>query len=237
MKTPTAQLADYILPGDARGVYDLWRGLAVRLGLGEHFPWETNEDLLDYRVAPLGLTFAEFAEQYPYHMGELALRKYETTGFATPSGKVELASSILEGLGFDSLSSWRDAPPADPDWPLELFTGVREDPYFQTGHRFVPALRARAPEARMFLHADDAAAAGLREGDTAGAETAQGSVTMAVEVRDDMPKGLVRIPHGWWTPEAAEGDGNLSGAWTLADAQLCRDDPEQGIPCRVRRMG
>lgn len=105
MKTPTAQLADYILPGDAwteraalsdgfgwtaiyrpsqkaveppgetRGVYDLWRGLAMRLGLAEHFPWETNEDLLDFRVAPLGLTFAEFAEQHPYHMGKLGFRK------------------------------------------------------------------------------------------------------------------------------------------------------------------
>ena len=63
--------------------------------------------MLDHRVAKLGMTFAEFAERHPYHMREPGFRKYERTGFATPSGKVELVSSVLEGLGFDPLPYWR----------------------------------------------------------------------------------------------------------------------------------
>ncbi len=65
-------------------------------------------------------------------------------------------------------------------------------------------------------------------------------------VREDMPEGVVRVPHGWWLPERAESEGTLSGAWDLADAQICPDDPvhldcEQGVPhlkgiaCRVQR--
>ena len=68
---------------------------------------------------------------------------------------------------------------------------------------------------------------------------------MRVAVREDMPEGLVRVPHGWWLPEVPEGDGGLSGAWDHADAQRCADDPDfldreqgiphlKGIPCAVR---
>ena len=228
LKTPTAQLADFVLPGDAwteraclsdgfgwtaihrpsqqavapagesRPVYDFWRGLAVRFGFGNRFPWETVEDMLDYRVAKLGLTFAEFAERHPYHMREPRFRKYEETGFATPSGKVELESSVLEALGFDSLPYWREEPAADPDYPLRLFTGLRDDPFFQTGHRHIEALRRRCPEPRMFITAADAAGAGLEEGGWAEVETRQGACRMRVTVREDMPEGLVRVPHGWW---------------------------------------
>ena len=274
VKTPTAQLADYILPGDAwterpaladgfgwtsiyrpsqkavdppgeaRGVFSFWKGLADRLGLGDHFPWETEMELLDDRVAGLGMTFEAFAEQHPYHFERLTFRKYETTGFATPSGKVELASSTLADLGFDALPYWRAEPRDDADWPLRLFTGVREDPYFQTGHRHIPALRAKAPEPLMYVSACDAAELGLEDGALAVAETKAGKASMAVAIREDMPAGLIRIPHGWWLPEREEGDGSLSGAWDHSDAQLCPDDPDfldaeqgiphlKGIPCRV----
>ncbi|SFI94427.1 molybdopterin-containing oxidoreductase family protein [Albimonas pacifica] len=275
-RTPTAQLCDFILPGDAwpernalsdsfgwtaiqrpsqkaveppgecRGVFDFWRDLAHRMGFAEHFPWATVEEMLDWRLEPLGLDFESFAEAHPVHVGELGYRKYERTGFATPSGKVELSSALLESWGFDPLPNWREGPAPDPDYPLQMFTGVREDEYFQTGHRHIAPLRARKPEPRMFLAPADAQALDLAEGDPALIETRHGACRMAVAIRADMPAGLVRVPHGWWRPEQAEGDGSLSGAWDWADAQLCPDDeahldPEQGVPhfkgvaCRVRR--
>ena len=51
-----------------------------------------------------------------------------------------------------------------------------------------------------------------------------------------MPRGLVRVPHGWWTPETVGDHDGLSGAWRFADAQLSDDqdpaliDLEQGVP-------
>lgn len=110
-RTPTAQLADYILPGDAwlernclsdafgwtafyrssqkvveplgecRGVYHFWRELAIRMGLGEQFPWATNEDVLDHRLQRMGMTFETFAEKHSYHLHKPRYRKYEQTGF------------------------------------------------------------------------------------------------------------------------------------------------------------
>ena len=154
-------------------------------------------------------------------------------------------SSVLDELDFDALPYWREEPEADPEYPLRLFTGLRDDPFFQTGHRHIEALRRRCPEPRMFIAAADAAGAGLEDGGWAEVSTRQGGCRLRVMVREDMPDGLVRVPHGWWLPEVPEGDGGLSGAWDHADAQLCADDPEfldaeqgiphlKGVPCTVR---
>lgn len=130
-KTPTAQLADYILPGyswlerphlldgygvlpfaevsekameppgECRDVYQFWRGLAHWMRFADHYPWPNVESLLDYRLEKTGMTFEQFAEKYRVYVPTPSFRKYEKTGFATPSGKVELASSVLEGRDSD----------------------------------------------------------------------------------------------------------------------------------------
>ncbi len=276
MLTPTAQLADYVLPGDSwlerphlhdawgwtsiirvseramqppgecRGVYDFWRALAVRMGLAEHFPWQTIEEVYDHRLRKTGLSFEAFQSTYAAHIPKVSYRKYEQTGFATPSGKVELASSVLAGLGFDPLPYYREDPPPDPAFPLSLFMGVREDEYFQTGQRHIPELRKRRPEPEVFIHADDAAAQALAQGEWVVVETAASKMKGKLAIRDDMPRNLIRVPHGWWKPETARGKQFLSGAWDYADAQITRDDDDfldreqgiphlKGIPCRIRK--
>jgi hypothetical protein len=55
-----------------------------------------------------------------------------------------------------------------------------------------------------------------------------------LEIRQQMPDGLVLVPHGWWKLESAKGAANLSGARAFPDAQLSDDgNPnlmEQGVP-------
>ena len=66
-------------------------------------------------------------------------------------------------------------------------------------------------------------------------------------IRDDMPQGLVRVPHGWWKPETAQGAATLSSAWELSDGNITCDDEDyldreqgipnlKGLPCRVSRV-
>jgi len=276
-KTPTAQLADYILPGDSwlerpqiwtgfgwagvlgtsektmeppgecRSVYDFWRDLAWRMGYQDAFPWKTLEDMLDYRIKATGKTFNEFAAEFEYKLPDFETRKYLRTGFATPSGKVELYSSVLESLGLDPLPYFREEPDAGPAFTSRLFTGVRENEYFQTGGRHIPELRRRNPEPHIFVNANEAAKWNIREGEWVEVETKIGKVTMKTSVREDMPDHLIRVPHGWWKPEMEQGLGKLSGAWQHADAQMCPDDDDfldreqglphlRGIPCKVNKI-
>ena len=262
--TPTAMLADYVLPGDvfsernhvadswswgtrltlseqvvekpeeASSTFQFWTDLAHRMGLGEHFPWKTLDDMLDYRLSRSNRSFAEFAAQTSMESPPAEYKKYLTRGFATPSGKVELFSSILEELDFDPLPYYREGPATSPEYPYAVFTGVREDAFFQTGQRNIEVLRKRSPLPRLFLHPEDAAREEIQDGDWARLETRYGQVTAQVSVQDSMKQGHVRVPHGWWYPEL-RGKEALSGAFLSSDAVLCSDEPEfldyeQGVP-------
>ena len=258
MLTPTAQLADYVLPGDAwlerpgmmagisdqamdrpgecRSIVYFWRELAARMGLAEHFPWPTEEALLDYRLEPGNTTWAEVVAEGSLPKAEVQERKYEQTGFATPSGKVELASSILEGFGFDALPYYREVGGGGDEFPLSMFIGLPDDEYYRTGHRHIPELRKRAHDPAFFVSEQDMQALELTDGDWARVSTSTGSMAGRAFVRTGMPAGLIRVPHGWWKPESQTGLEHLSGMWSFADAQITPDeepgliDLEQGIP-------
>jgi anaerobic selenocysteine-containing dehydrogenase len=262
--TPTAMLADFVLPGDVfternhvadtwgwgnrltlsqqvvdpggevRSTFAFWRDLAHAMGHGERFPWATLEDLLDHRLAPSGRTFAEFEAETIMDGPPPSFRKYRRRGFATPSGKVELSSSVLGDLGFDPLPYFRQGPAVSDDYPYRVFTGVREDPFFQTGQRNIGTLRRRSPSPKIFVHPDDAARDGLVEGEWVRLETATGSVAAKVAIKESMLPGHLRVPHGWWYPEL-RGSADLAGAFVSSDAVLCADDDEhldleQGTP-------
>ena len=275
--TPTAMLADYVLPGDVfternhvadtwswstrlslsqkvadpptegSSTYQFWHDLAHRMGYGEHFPWDTLEEVLDHRLSPSGMSFEEFAKVAHMHAQVPEYRSYEKTGFGTPSGKVELYSSILEELGFDPLPYYREAPQPSADYPYRVFTGVREDSFFQTGQRQIKVLRKRTPVPRFFIHPEDAKRDGISDGDWAVLETETGQVQALVSVQESMKPGHLRVPHGWWYPEMREEGSELSGAFVSSDAVLCPDDPEdldyeqgiphfKGFPGRLRRI-
>ena len=262
--TPTAMLADYVLPGDvfsernhiadswswtnrlslsqkaveppegATSTFQFWRELALRFGFGNHFPWNTLEEMLDYRLSRSGRTFAEFEAKGFMEAPAPKYRKYRKTGFATPSGKVELSSSVLEEMGFDPLPYYREAPMPDEEFPYAVFSGVREDPFFQTGQRNIEELRKRCPLPGIFVHPDDAKRDNLEDGDWVKLETAYGEVTAQLSVQESMKQGHLRVPHGWWYPEL-RGKVELGGAFLSSDAVLCSDDDEfldreQGIP-------
>ena len=275
--TPSAQLADYVLPadswlerpflldhfgaasliriseksmeppGECRSTFEFWKGLAGALDRQEIVPWDTLEDFYDYRLEKLGVSWEEFAATADVYFAPPEFLKYRKTGFATPTGKVELRSSSLEELGFDPLPYFREDPPVDPDYPLKLFTGVREDGFFQTGHRHIEEMRKRHPEPLAFVSPGTARQLMIKEGEWIEVENELAKISMKVAIKDAMPDGLVRIPHGWWKPEMKQGAGHLSGALEYADAQLCRDDEDfldqeqgiphlKGVPCRINKV-
>jgi anaerobic selenocysteine-containing dehydrogenase len=145
--TPTAQMADILLPasswlendevadihmgwcvlirqkvaeiGECRDDKQILFDLAHRLGLDEDFPWKDVREYCDWTLAGAGLTFEEFKE-LGILTGKMRYRKYEQDGFATPSGKVELRCSTLESMGYDPLPYYRE-PPESPYSTPDLF--------------------------------------------------------------------------------------------------------------------
>ena len=137
--TPTAMLSDYILPAasalerptitstygcsdsliasqraiqpmfERRTDYEFWRGLGLRMGQEEMWPWENLEEAFYYRIYPLGYdvsSYDEFVEHYRFHFPEREYYKYGRVGFATPSRRIELVSSTLQELGYPAMPTY-----------------------------------------------------------------------------------------------------------------------------------
>lgn len=149
--TPSAQLADYVLPAadflerpdisahwgignffvvgqqaaqtlhERRNDYELWAGLGRRLLDPADWP-ETLEAMLDRFLAPSGRTFEEWATaEKNHHFTRPRWRKYEEQGFATASGKVELVPSMFARFGVDPSPTYTGPPYAAPDAAEEDF--------------------------------------------------------------------------------------------------------------------
>ena len=138
--TPTAQLADLVLPaatwleqddvvflhkiwcvlarkklaqiGESRDDRDVIFEIAHRLGLHKAFPWKDSAEYLDWVLRDTGLRFKEFCER-DILLGEMRYRKYEAEGFQTPTGKFEISSSVMEAMGLSSMPLFRE-PPLSP---------------------------------------------------------------------------------------------------------------------------
>jgi len=261
--TPSAQLADYVLPAttylerpwlwtysgvvgseralpktvpgayDRRDDYDVWRGLGLELGQQLDWPWPTLEDLYDYRLRPIGLTFEAFMNRGGFLSSPKEYRRYEKTGFATEKGKIELSSKVLEALGYDPLPRYVE-PPESPysrpdlarEYPLILITGGRHLPFYHSEHRQVPSMRKMHPDPLMQIHPDTAARLGIRDGDWVWIESPRGRVQQKCTFFDGIDPRVVHAQHGWWFPEEDGAEPSLHGVWKSNCNVLTDDDPE-----------
>ena len=185
--------------GEARADIDIVFDLAVRLGLGEHFWHGDVEAALDYRLAPSGLSLEKLRAnprgiRVPL---ETAYQKYHDTGFATPSGKIEIFSTMLPAVGEPPLPEFR-APLAKADgFPLTLTT-VKTPLYCHSQHRNLARLRRLEPDPVAELNRETAASRGIRQGDWLVITTPHGRVRARARLNTTLADGIVAAQHGWW---------------------------------------
>ena len=138
--TPTARLADYILPASTflereelhfyptqqrvnitrrvakvaglRNEYQMWHDLAHRLGFGEDlFPWRDDTEVNQWLLEPTGLT-VEKLRSHPegYVYKPVEYQKHLRGRLPTASGKLEFTSAYLQRLGLPEIPEYR--PPS-----------------------------------------------------------------------------------------------------------------------------
>jgi anaerobic selenocysteine-containing dehydrogenase len=257
--TPTAELADYVLPAastlersdiattgprvlacpkameplyERRNDYGFWRELGLRLDQKEYWPWKTAEEMCDYRLKPLGVTFEQLVEKYEVFAPHED-KKYEKYGFGTPSGKVELYSSIFEELGYEPLPNYIEpyetpisAPNIAKDYPLILNTGGRFLPMYHSELRQIRSAREMIPDPTIDIHPETAEELSIANGDWVWVETQRGKIKQKARLTREVHGRMVHIQHGWWFPETPGEDPRLHGLWESNANVLCTDDPE-----------
>ena len=240
--------------GEARSDFDITIGLIERLeamGALDHdfFPWWTKRAFNRYLLGE-EIDFERLMET-GYATFAFATGNFAETGFRTPTGKVELYSETLKGLGLDPLPAY--APPRaerEPDavraaYPLILLSGAREKTYHHSRYRDQAWARKVSPFPNIQLHPDTAAANGVAAGDWVKVETpgGGGACKLRVAVTADTPAGVARTGMGWWLPEAAAPE---RGALDVnINAALSYDGPwdpvtgsadTRGLPCRIAKL-
>jgi anaerobic selenocysteine-containing dehydrogenase len=201
-------------PGDCKSDTQILIELSQKLGLGHHF-WEDEYDFLEDILKPSGITFDEFRKIHVLSCVR-RYRYYESDGFNTPSGKVELYSRYLEECGLEPLPTYHEPPEtmySEPDladeYPLILTS--RKPAVFRHGDfRQVKSLRAQRPDPILNIHPNTARELGIQDGDWIFIENKRGRITHRAQYSESLhPKVVVADPC-WWYPERPVED-NLHG--------------------------
>jgi len=279
--TPTAMLADYVLPAvtwlerlhmdhEVAGNYvrtgekvmePMWEcktdfGFLRELGikLGQEWPWKNLEELYEYRLKPLGYTWKDFVTKIRWDIPPFEYKRYEKRGFATPSGKVEIYSSILEKFGYDPLPKYEEpaespisASEKSKNYSLVLITGGRLKCFHHSEGRQIDMLRKIHPEPLVQIHPKTAEKLGIKDGDWVWIETHLGKIKQKTKVYPGVPLNIVHAEHGWWFPEKSGEEPNLYGLWESNINVIIDDDPDKcdpmigswqlrALPCKIYKV-
>jgi len=257
--TPTASLADYVLPAagamerptfqahggvaniayggpaacapyyERKVDYEVFRELGLRLGQEGAWPEATFEEAIAATLAPCGMDWETYCElglcyQPPAYGKHLQPGPDgRAQGFATATGKIELASEALGALGGPRLPE-----PGEPrrlcsyafiaereaeGWThLPLITGARKQPYNASMYFNNEAFRRRHPFPVAEVSEATAAALGLSSGDTVVLATDHGEARFVLDTIR-MRDGLINADYGWWHPEWEAGAPEFGGMW------------------------
>jgi anaerobic selenocysteine-containing dehydrogenase len=268
--TPTAALADIVLPAATQfefndiGHYGLGHGyilarprvidpppecwpdikilneLGKSLGPAEHW-YDNHEALLEMIVAPAELDYQQFTQR-GYLKGPDDFKKYEASGFSTPTGKVELALSRAQKFGLPALPRYGGLPErTDPDFPLVL-SGAKSRYYLHSSYRWLDKLRKKQPDPQVLIHPQTAASYGIGADDEVIIETRSGEITQVARLTETIDPRVIYAAHGWWFPE--ENIENLYG-WQRSNFNILTSTENlgrefgtpnlKGINCKIRR--
>lgn len=219
---------------ECRNDLAIFTELARRVGI-EGYNDKTEEDWLRSLTGRAVDDFEHFAAQGvarfapPEDAVAFArqIRDPDAHPFATPSGKIEIYSSVLAGnpdpygLGtIPPVPTWIE-PERDPAYPLRLCT-PKSRARTHSIHGNQPGL-ARVDPDTVWLHPDDAAARGIADGRIVRVFSRYGATRLPAEVTDRVARGVVAIKEGaWFTPDADGTDtGGCANVLTADVASPC----------------
>jgi len=216
--------------------WKFWWELAKRMGYGKYFPWQSLEEIINYIVEPIGLSYKELKKHPEGIMDKESPGKFLKDGFYTYSGKIEIYSNSLESNGYDPLPVYREpmesvvsTPSLAKEYPLTLITGGRQPMYLHSQQRNIPSLRKLLPEPYIEMHPETAKDCGVVDDDYVIVESKRGELKIKTKITEGIMPQVVHIPHGW-----SDTDCNL-----LTDHE--KRDPISGFPglrsvlCRIRK--
>ncbi|MEM9139133.1 MAG: molybdopterin guanine dinucleotide-containing S/N-oxide reductase, partial [Pseudomonadota bacterium] len=224
--------------GDARPDYDIFAGLAQRMGLEQVYTegrtaeeWITHLwDQARQRAGEAGFELPTLdglreAETHtlpdnPRHPVLLKAFRTDpgTNRLATPTGKIEIFSETIAGFGYEDC-------PGHPVWiePYEWlgraapgqFHLISNQPKTRLHSQFDPGRVSQASKIKdrepMTMHPADAAVLGLAEGDVVRVWNDRGGCLAGLQLSDKVMRGVLQLSTGAWYDPAGPDEGVPEG--------------------------
>ncbi len=242
--------------------YEIFRALGLRLGQDEYWPDENFEQAIATTLLPSGMDWETYCDvglyyqQPAYYKHLIPDEDGNPQGFATTTGKIELASETLAALGgprlpepgqprklcSDEFIAEREAQ----GWThMPLITGARKQPYNASMYFNNPEFREKCPYPLVEMSERTATSLGLEPGDCVAIATDQGEAHFIIDTID-MRDGLINADYGWWHPEWTPGAPDFGGMWEsnincLTSCSIDQGEPMIGtwsynaIDCMIRK--
>jgi len=173
--------------------------LAKHLGIGKYFNFDI-EEANRLRLKPFGVALEELKKR-----GVVAVGEKWKEGFSkleTPSGKVEIYSKTLDGLGFPAIPRWEEPlvspDPKDPQ-SFRLLHGKQAiHTHAMTANQpILMSISHRYDMIRLWMNREKGNGLGLKDGDWVQVKSQIGEGKIRVRLTDGIHPSCVWLPSGY----------------------------------------
>jgi thiosulfate reductase / polysulfide reductase chain A len=179
--------------GEAKSALWIYKQLGERLGLGDYFQYQDEEDYLRQQLAPLGISLEEVKEKGYAEMPQE--HKEDRITFNTPSGKIEVYSETLKNAGFSPWPTWEE-PPMPADGQFYLLTG-KVAQHTQFGTQNNQLLHKYSDEPRLWMNTKTASEKGLKDNDWVEISSVVGTAHSLLHVTEAIRPDCVYLTPGY----------------------------------------
>lgn len=182
---------------DTREAAMILKGLGERMGIGAYFPYADMEELVRWQLEPTGFVLEDFGSKgfVAYGKDQIFWDRKDGIQLKTPSGKIELKSSLLENAGFPSFPEYEPVKSAAGN-SFRLVVG-RTALHTHVSTQNNLYLSEIFPENLLWVNSAKAAALGIRTGDTVKVTSSCGSGNIKAFVTELIHPENVFMIHGF----------------------------------------
>jgi thiosulfate reductase/polysulfide reductase chain A len=183
---------------DTRDGAMILKQIGERIGIGDYFPYNSMDELVEWQLEGTGFTMADFAAKgfVAYNADSpIFWDRKDGLKLKTPSGKIEFKSSLLEGAGFPSFPPYEKV--ASPEnGKFRLVTG-RTALHTHVSTQNNLYLNEIMGENVLWINAGKASELGIADGRPVEVASSRGSGTIRAFVTDLIHPETVFLLHGF----------------------------------------
>jgi thiosulfate reductase / polysulfide reductase chain A len=197
---------------DTKPFWEIARELAKRLDVGQFFPYETIEDIWNLQLKDMGIKIEDFDAKGFVSLSKKPILwdRKEGLKFKTPSGKIELISSLMEKNSFSSCPPYEPMS-APPEGQFRLTVGRNAvHTHVSTQNNFY--LNELVSENVLWINTEEAEKLGIANGQYVEVSSDHGFGKIKAFVTDFIHPEAVFMLHGFGREVPATTRCNGKGA-------------------------